>query len=189
MSHDRDVPIQNPESAIQNCLIRTATTDDAYTIARMRQAMWDEMSPDNPAPREYRESLFVYWHEMLHSGRAVGWIAEAGGAIGVAMLLIHDHPPRPHGAIRRGYVTNVYVAPEHRRRGVARRLMETVIAYGREHGLQRLELRTSDMGRDLYESVGFEPAEFLILRLDQDPRRHANTGEDQLAEQEQREHL
>jgi hypothetical protein len=64
-----------------------------------------------------------------------------------------------------------------------------VIAYGREHNFQRLELRTSDMGRDLYESVGFEPAEFLILGLDQDPRRHANTGEDQLAEQEQREHL
>jgi ribosomal protein S18 acetylase RimI-like enzyme len=170
-------------------MIRPATTDDAYTIARMRAAMWDEMNPDKPAPREYREALYVYWYELLESGRAVGWIAEDGSAVGVAMLLIHDHPPRPHGAIRRGYVTNVYVAPEHRRRGVGRRLMETVIAYGREHDFQRLELRTSDMGRDLYESVGFEPAEFLILRLDQDPRIHANGREDQLAEQEQREHI
>jgi GNAT superfamily N-acetyltransferase len=161
-------------------MIRPATPDDAYTVARMRQAMWDEMNPDRPAPREYRESLFVYWYEMLESGRAVGWIAEDGGAIGVAMLLIHDHPPRPHGAIRRGYVTNVYVEPAYRRTGVGRRLMGAVIEYGHEHGLQRLELRTSHEGRALYESIGFEPAEFLILRLDENPRTDANTREDQL---------
>ncbi len=162
-------------------LIRPATSDDAYTIARMRQAMWDEMNPDQPAPRAYREALYVYWYEMLESGRTVGWIAEDGGPIGVAMLLLHDHPPRPHGALRRGYVTNVYVEPSHRRNGVGRRLMQAVIDYGREHGLQRLELRTSDMGRSLYESLGFEPAEFLILRLSQEPRMNPDHREDQPA--------
>jgi hypothetical protein len=45
--------------------------------------------------------------------------------------------------------------------------MEAVIAYGREEGLQRLELRTSEQGRVLYERVGFTPQEVMMLRLDE----------------------
>lgn len=146
--------------------IRPVTLDDAYTVARLRQAMWDEMNHAS-SPRSYREALYTYWYGMLEAGRAVGWLAEAAGqAVGVAMLLLHDHPPRPTGAVRRGYVTNVYVAPDFRRQGVGRQLMEALIAYARAAGLRRLELRTSDMGRHLYEQLGFVPAEFLILRLD-----------------------
>ena len=44
--------------------------------------------------------------------------------------------------------------------------MDTLIGWAREHGLQRLELRTSTMGRKLYDQAGFEPAEFLVLRLE-----------------------
>jgi GNAT superfamily N-acetyltransferase len=98
----------------------------------------------------------------------VGWIAEQNATpIGMAMLLLRDHPPRPTGEARRGYVTSVYVMPQHRRQGVGRALMEAVIAYGREEGLQRLELRTSEQGRVLYERVGFTPQEVMMLRLDE----------------------
>lgn len=148
--------------------VRRATPDDSYTIARLRQAMWDEMRPDDPADRTFREATFVFWYEALESGRAVGWIAEVDGqAVGITMLLLHDHPPRPFGQLRRGYVTSVYVTPAYRRQGHGKALMQAAIAYGREQGLQRLELRTSPVGRALYESVGFEAVELLIKRLDQ----------------------
>lgn len=149
-------------------MIRRATPDDAYTIARLRQAMWDEMSSDQLSTAAFREATFVFWYEALESGRAVGWIAEDDGkGVGMTMLLIHHHPPRPFGEIRRGYITSVYVIPAARRNGHGKALMDAAIAYGRETGLQRLELRTSMMGRALYESVGFESAELMILRLDQ----------------------
>jgi len=149
-------------------MVRMVTPDDAYTLARLRQAMWDEMSPDKPSTPAFREATFVYWYETLTAGDAVGWLAEAEHQpIGMALLLLHHHPPRPFGEIRRGYITSVYVAPSHRRQGYGRALMEQVIAYGRDQGLQRLELRTSTSGRPLYEAMGFRAEEFMLLRLDE----------------------
>jgi len=153
-------------------MIRRATADDAYQIARLRQAMWDEMNPDQPSSAAFREATFVYWYEQLEAEQAAGWIAEAEGrAVGMALVLLHQHPPRPYGPIRRGYVTSVYVAPERRRQGHGRALMEAIIAWGREHQLQRLELRSSDDGRELYEAVGFESQELMMLPLTRTPGR------------------
>lgn len=149
-------------------MIRPATVDDAYTLARMRQAMAEEMRPAAPPDASFRERTFVYWYEMLETGKAVGWIAEVDGTpVGMASLLLHHHPPHPWGERRRGYVHGVYVAPAYRRQGHGRALMDVMIGYGREHGLQRLELRTSEAGRPLYTALGFEPLEILILRLDE----------------------
>lgn len=148
--------------------IRRARVDDALDLAHMRAAMWEEMNPAEQADAGYIEATVAYWRRMLGAERAVGWVAEAGARpIGMAMLLLHEHPTRPgQGALVRGYVTSVYVVPEARRHGIGRRLMETLVGWSREQGLQRLELRTSTIGRTLYERAGFEPAEFLILRLE-----------------------
>ncbi len=148
-------------------MIRRATVHDAYALAWMRQAMAEEMQPRVLADASFRERTFVYWHEMLEAEKVVGWIAEVDGApVGMAALLLHHHPPIPGGERRRGYVHGVYVAPPYRRQGFGRALMDVVTEYGREHGLQRLELKTSEMGRSLYTALGFEPYEILILRLD-----------------------
>ncbi len=147
-------------------MVRQATSDDAYQIARLRQAMWDEMNPQQPSTAAFREATFVYWYQTLEAGQAAGWVAEVEGrAVGMALVLLHHHPPRPNGPIRRGYVTSVYVVPEHRRQGHGRALMEALIAWGREQGLQRLELRSSDDGRELYQAVGFESQELMMLYL------------------------
>jgi GNAT superfamily N-acetyltransferase len=147
-------------------MIRRATPDDAYQIARLRQAMWDEMNPEWPSDAAFREATFVYWYEQLAAEHAAGWVAEIiGSAVGMALVLLHQHPPRPYGPIRRGYVTSVYVAPQHRRQGHGRALMEAIIVWGRAHQLQRLELRSSDDGHALYETVGFESQELMMLYL------------------------
>ncbi len=57
-----------------------------------------------------------------------------------------------------GYIDNVAVAPEARRRGVARRLMAELEAYGREHALYRLtlEVRASNAAAiALYAGAGY----------------------------------
>ena len=60
---------------------------------------------------------------------------------------------------------NVYVAPDHRKRGLARRLMETIIAWARENKITFLQLSASHEGRALYESLGFV-LEDTIMNLD-----------------------
>ena len=63
-----------------------------------------------------------------------------------------------HHLVDEGFVTNVAVAPEARRRGVARALLAALAAYGREHSLYRitLEVRVGNTAaRTLYASEGY----------------------------------
>ncbi|WP_241683064.1 N-acetyltransferase [Actinomadura sp. J1-007] len=53
------------------------------------------------------------------------------------------------------------VAPEARRRGLARRVLRALMAWGRERGCTRAYLvvvERNEAARALYESEGFEPA-------------------------------
>jgi GNAT superfamily N-acetyltransferase len=50
----------------------------------------------------------------------------------------------------------MYVEPDYRRQGVARRLIETILAWVPHTDIVRLVLHASAEGRPLYESVGFE---------------------------------
>lgn len=148
--------------------IRHAVVDDAPVLAQMRAAMWEEMNPAVGAGAEFIEQLTAYWRRMLGAELAVGWVAQAESRIvGTAMLLLHEHPGRPgNQSLVRGYVTSVFVVPEARYQGAGRQLMDRLIGWSREHGIQRLELRSSSMARKLYEQIGFEPLEFLALRLE-----------------------
>ena len=63
-----------------------------------------------------------------------------------------------HHVVDEGFITNVAVSPDARRRGVARALLATLSAYGREHGLYRitLEVRVGNTpARTLYEGEGY----------------------------------
>lgn len=57
-----------------------------------------------------------------------------------------------------GYIDNVAVSPDARRRGIARQLMSTLERYGRDNGLYRLtlEVRASNVAAlALYEGAGY----------------------------------
>ena len=64
-----------------------------------------------------------------------------------------------HHVLDEGFITNVAVSPEARRRGVARALLADLAAYGAAHNLYRitLEVRVSNVAaRTLYESEGYK---------------------------------
>jgi len=85
----------------------------------------------------------------------------AGG--GVILLQFQPHPmdPRP----QRAWVVNMFTEPEHRRRGLAGLLMDTIVTWCRAEGLRFLYLHASDEGRALYESLGFVPTNEMLLEL------------------------
>jgi GNAT superfamily N-acetyltransferase len=68
------------------------------------------------------------------------------------------------------YLADVFVLPAHRGRGLARRLMEAVIAHPDLQGLRRFMLATSD-AHGLYAAYGFAPPlhpQTLMERCDPD---------------------
>ena len=106
--------------------------------------------------------------KALASGDYLGWLVSqrdvpqdiiAGGGV-----IIREVPPFPirhkNGEItiaegRQGLIVNVFTEPEWRRRGLAKLLMNTIIAWSREQNLDGLVLHASDEGRALYEKLGF----------------------------------
>lgn len=74
-------------------------------------------------------------------------IEDAGKVIATATLL-------PYG-VHLAWIGMVLTRPEYRRQGLARRLMEDVIAIAEHRGIHTLKLDATDEGRPLYESLGF----------------------------------
>jgi ribosomal protein S18 acetylase RimI-like enzyme len=80
-----------------------------------------------------------------------GWVADEGGVRGFATV---EHEPW-HARLVLWFL---YVAPEWRRRGVGRALLERVEAYGREVGARHVWLETSNVnvpGVAAYERLGY----------------------------------
>jgi GNAT superfamily N-acetyltransferase len=153
--------------------IRYATVDDAEVIARHRAAMFYEMkSIDEIESASIISASIAQLSEMLARGDYLGWLVEwdakviAGGGVMMRRLL-----PRP-GSLSGGeeaYILNVYTEPEHRRRGLARKIMETILAWCCEHDVARVTLHPSDEGEPLYRSLGFERTkEMLWVRTESD---------------------
>ncbi len=153
--------------------MRNATPDDAELITEHRISMFKETRPvplDTEAA--LRASLPDLLRGMLGSGQYVGWLLESadGTIVAGAGVAIRRLLPRVETQIAcEALVVNVYVAPDSRHQGLARRLMETILAWVRAQGIERVVLHASSMGRPLYESLGFVPTTEMILNLTADP--------------------
>jgi GNAT superfamily N-acetyltransferase len=136
---------------------RVATAEDIEALADLR---W-QMSAEYEAGEVTREQYVAAFREAiaddLACGRYRAWLAEADGRpVACTALIWWPMPPNLDDLHRRrGYVSSVFTHPDYRSRGLARRLMEMLIAEARELHITKLLLNTSTMGRSLYESMGF----------------------------------
>ena len=145
---------------------RRATAADIETLLAHRRNMFHDMGYRDEAALTAMSEKFRPWLlARMDAGEYLAWlvIAENGtdGKADVAAgagLWLMDWPPHMVGAgPRRGNIVNVYTAPEHRRQGIARRLMDTVLDWCRANGVDAVVLHASVEGRPLYESMGFSP--------------------------------
>lgn len=149
--------------------IRLATPDDAALIAEHRALLFESTGkiPSEDVPALARR-LQPQLYRMLSAGEYIGWLAEAAGGkvVAGAGVQLRTLLPRPETAIaREALVVNVYVLPDYRRRGLARRLMLAVLDWCREQGIERVALHASTMGRPLYESLGFTASNEMVIYL------------------------
>lgn len=143
---------------VPECELREVSDDCADLLAVRR--LWFPAEEDG-----FEERFRAWWARERHQRHAV--VAYRGEApVGMANGQIFSRMPAPGRPPARWlYGANVYVAEEHRRRGVGRLLMEALIDYARSNGLLRVVLAPSAMSVPLYESLGFRTAHDL-MRLD-----------------------
>lgn len=149
--------------------IRAATPADAPIITRHRRAMFEDMRVGTPADLDAMDAQFSTWiANALTKNIYHGWLItnEQGSIIAGAGLSIEDFPATPRDQTgQRAYVMNVYTEPPYRHQGLARRLMQTVIAWCRVNQIRTITLQASDAGRSLYESLGFKSTNEMRLQL------------------------
>jgi len=150
--------------------IRLATLEDAGTIARHRHRMFLDMGKYDPAKLEVMTNAYRPWLESkMAAGEYLAWFAmseDESVAAGLGLWLM-DWPPHVIGSgSRRGNIINVYTEAAHRRRGLARRLLNTALEWCRANRVDVIILHASKDGRRLYESAGFEPTNEMRLVLD-----------------------
>jgi GNAT superfamily N-acetyltransferase len=158
-------------------LVRRATVDDVDVVARHRVAMFRDMGEiaSETLEQVLLEASTKALAVCLANATYLGWLAtDAGGAVRAgAGVQLRSQLPRiamDGKRVETGpapLVLNVYTEPEWRRRGLARVLMQHVMAWAADTGLDRLVLRASNDGRPLYEALGFAATN----EMSWDPRR------------------
>ena len=136
-----------------------ATAADAEELTRLRLAyLAEDLGPLSAEEASaFGRALPDYFRRSL-GGNLSAYVAREGGKVVACALLLAVEKPMspsfPNG--RTGTVLNVYTEPTYRRRGVARRLMEMLLADARERGFCVVELKATEDGCPLYRSLGFE---------------------------------
>lgn len=147
-------------STLPELTIRLAGPGDAATIAHHRAAMFQDMGR-LASIAEYellREASEQWLAGALENRQYTGWLIEDGTEIVAGGgILVRELIPIP-GCYKTGrwaYIMNVYTRPAYRRRGLARRLLQTMLDWCAEQKMDQVTLIASDEGRPLYESLGF----------------------------------
>jgi GNAT superfamily N-acetyltransferase len=137
--------------------VRAASLADADVLVHHRTAMFTDMGLSIDADALGR--AFRAWlADTMGSGSYKAWVVEtsSGSVVAGGGISILPWPPGPRSlGTQLAFVYNVYVEPEHRRRGVARRIMDAIHDYCRGHGIGSVALNASRDGKELYDAIGY----------------------------------
>lgn len=152
--------------------VRVATLADADVLVRHRIAMFTDMGVPLDA-RELDQAFRVWLGGAMPEGTYRAWLVDAPdrtAACGGGITIIPWPPGPRYAGDRLAFVYNVYTEPLHRRRGLARLVMDTIHSWCRDEGIGSVALNASRDGKPLYESMGYaestSPMMFLpIVRV------------------------
>jgi GNAT superfamily N-acetyltransferase len=149
--------------------VMPATLHDIATIVSHRRSMFAAMGYSDEDALDAMSSAFEPWlRRTMLAGEYLAWFAIAEDqavAAGLGLWLM-DWPPHMIGSgARRGNILNIFVRPENRRQGIARRLMRAALDWCGANAIDHVMLHSSVDGRHLYESLGFTPTNEMRLLL------------------------
>ena len=147
---------------------RAIVPGDLETICRHREEMFADAGWDRAGLQTMTAAFREWVRPRLGDGSYFGWITEvdAEAVAGLGMLILDWPPHALHPAhSRRAYVLNVFVEPQHRRKGLAAELMERAREETLRRGITLMALHATPKGRELYRKLGWTESSEMFLRL------------------------
>ena len=165
---------RHKEAAVaEDYTCRSADVSDIPALVKHRRLITVELAEGEgqtlraSALEVMDKAYAAYLREHLFEGTAWAWIAERGGtavASGVVSQLLW--PPSAWQTTQKvGLLHSMYTAPGHRRRGLAKMILEAAISRCKQSGFKWMTLGAREETRGLYESVGFRPNPATIMNL------------------------
>ena len=138
--------------------IRRLGIDDLELICRHREEMFRDAGRADDVLLPMTDSFRTWLRPRLLDGSYFGHVMLDDGSpvAGIGLMLI-DWPPHPEHPWheKRGYVLNVFVEPDYRKRGLARELMKLAEAEFAARGVCFAVLHATEKGRPLYQGLGW----------------------------------
>ena len=151
--------------------LRPVAPADLEAICRHRLKMFAASGREEASLLPMIDGFRNWLTPNLANGVYFGFFAEEHGeVVGGVGLMVLDWPPNPNHPDddRRGYVLNLYVEPEARGRGVAKRLMAAAEDEFRSRRIDYVILHATKMGRPLYEADGWIATSEMAKTLSRD---------------------
>jgi GNAT superfamily N-acetyltransferase len=148
---------------------RLSGPDDAPELIRLRGVMLAEVAGTAPESDGWQSTAETMLRRRLSDGTMAAFVVDQPNRRGLAACAIGviEHrlgsPANPTGEV--GYVFNVATDPAHRRHGYSRACMRALLAWYRERGVRRVDLRASRQGEPLYRALGFVRTRDPAMRL------------------------
>jgi len=140
-------------------MLRRATTKDIPQLSDLRKCQLADEGLASEA--DIDEELRAWFERTLGDNSLVEWVFEEEGEIvATAGVVFMPFPPTYTNPVSiRGYVTNMYTAPNFRGKGIATKLLHRLVDEARARGAHLLLLSAAEMGRPVYERCGFRERE------------------------------
>jgi GNAT superfamily N-acetyltransferase len=152
--------------------IELATLADVAALARLRFALYEEQEGTIAEPSvDYADRFERFATRALGSDDWRAWVARLGDELVAAMWLytVHRVPVPGARAGPIGYLTNVYVVPEHRDAGLGAEMLDRVTGWCREEGFSAVIVWPTERSRPFYARGGFgRHDEPLVIELEPD---------------------
>lgn len=149
--------------------IRSATEADIGELGRLRWQLYTEREAHEEPFGEYAMRFTAFARDALGRDDWRAWCAEADGRL-VAAMWLHSVPrvPAPGHSQPRpiGYLTNMYVEPEHRSHGLGSRMVQELITHCEANGFELVLTFPADEADGFYRRNGFtRPPDPVVHRL------------------------
>ncbi len=131
--------------------VRRARPEDAAQIVELMAGLGRPPVAPDPAAQQAVA--------LAHIEAADGLVLVVDGDTGLAACASLWFRPRLNWTTLEAWLPDLYVRPEHRRRGLARALLDACVAEARARGCHALKLESGHDRQDahlLYEAYGFE---------------------------------
>ncbi|MDQ6768070.1 MAG: GNAT family N-acetyltransferase [Candidatus Eremiobacteraeota bacterium] len=152
-----------PESSI---IIRAADPSEFDTASEFWVSMRRELDmPDADLALDWKARSIAYFTRRHDAGELRWFLARDGEVVvaSAAGFLLDGYPSEICINRKVGYVAGVFVMPKYRRRGLARAVTQAAIDWLWQIGCRLVRLHSANEARAIYESMGFEPSNEMII--------------------------